>query len=837
MGKQAAQARQEIMRQVAEQAGARGLNGADLARQVAHYKAGTQQLTQLEKMLGYIQSSEETALLNGQQFLDRSRELPGQTEVPIVNTIVQSAQRNLPVPGHDTVAAMDAAWKTFNSEYAKVIGGSPTGAGTLTDSARHEAEDTMRGNYSYDQKLAAFNQMKQDMANRIAAIHSGLNEAYSRLTQQPGYLVPDTTASLIAAARGDVGDSGSAAPGMGGNGPQTPGGGSPTPQLPNDQLTPATGGTKEVYDSSMTPVRKEYMTRLEAGQSGTELVGFLRNAGITDPALLQSAAQQAAFRRQHPDVPVQQYNTAAIDHHVQQMGPVNRAVNAIGQAGGPVTAGVAAAGNSALAGFGPDIVGATGGNPEQARIVLDQLGQQNPGATLTGDIAGGTLAALGGEAALGAAGIAPSFGRSLAADTAYGTATGAGNSPDNRTAGAIEGALAGAGGSVIGQGLAKGASAVARGVTNKDVATLADAGVNSLTPGQIVANSGRAGQLVKGVEDRLAGYAGPGTMINARRAEGYRQFNSGAFNQALKPIGAKVGDATGEDAMVVAHQAVSDAFDGALKGKVLTPDDAFVTQARGPIERLAANKRVGPEIVDSIEQATNGLFDPQTGALSGEHMQAFLDALRQIRQGYKGDPLYQTLIKPSIQGLENAVEGMASRQAPEIMPQFNAAKAAYRRLSILSDAVAKGQNTEGVFSPAQLGSAAVANARKFDGPMAKAFPSRPFFDYQRAAQNVLPSKVPDSGTAGRLALVGTGGLTGLGAGAGYLSGDTKTGAETGLGLAGVLALAYTRAGNQRLAKILLSRSPAARALAEKISQRVPIAGAAGTALMLPGPSQ
>jgi hypothetical protein len=366
---------------------------------------------------------------------------------------------------------------------------------------------------------------------------------------------------------------------------------------------------------------------------------------------------------------------------------------------------------------------------------------------------------------------------------------------------------------------------------------LADAGVNSLTPGQIVANSGRAGQLVKGVEDRLAGYAGPGTMINARRAEGYRQFNSGAFNQALKPIGAKVGDATGEDAMVVAHQAVSDAFDGALKGKVLTPDDAFVTQARGPIERLAANKRVGPEIVDSIEQATNGLFDPQTGALSGEHMQAFLDALRQIRQGYKGDPLYQTLIKPSIQGLENAVEGMASRQAPEIMPQFNAAKAAYRRLSILSDAVAKGQNTEGVFSPAQLGSAAVANARKFDGPMAKAFPSRPFFDYQRAAQNVLPSKVPDSGTAGRLALVGTGGLTGLGAGAGYLSGDTKTGAETGLGLAGVLALAYTRAGNQRLAKILLSRSPAARALAEKISQRVPIAGAAGTALMLPGPSQ
>jgi hypothetical protein len=75
---------------------------------------------------------------------------------------------------------MDAAWNTFTTEYAKVVAGSPSGAGTLSDSARHEAQETMRGNYSVEQKLAAFKQMQADMANRMAAIKSRSRRATSR---------------------------------------------------------------------------------------------------------------------------------------------------------------------------------------------------------------------------------------------------------------------------------------------------------------------------------------------------------------------------------------------------------------------------------------------------------------------------------------------------------------------------------------------------------------------------------------------------------------------------------------------------------------------------------
>jgi hypothetical protein len=36
----------------------------------------------LEKQAGTIEQNEQTAIMNGQQFLDRSRSLPGQTGFP-----------------------------------------------------------------------------------------------------------------------------------------------------------------------------------------------------------------------------------------------------------------------------------------------------------------------------------------------------------------------------------------------------------------------------------------------------------------------------------------------------------------------------------------------------------------------------------------------------------------------------------------------------------------------------------------------------------------------------------------------------------------------------------
>ncbi len=595
---------------------------------------------------------------------------------------------------------------------------------------------------------------------------------------------------------------------------------------------------KRSDDPQLSGLKGEYLSRLDAGQSASQLMGWMKQAGVgLTPSLMKSVAEQVKFRKAHPDVPVDRYNVDQLDDVFTPTTGYQRTMGAAAQ--NPFGAAAMAAGNAVSGGYLPDVVGATGGNEEQARIALNDASNQHPYASLGGGLVGGVTAALGGEAALAKAGMGAGFGRSLLADTGYGAASGSGSSPENRIAGATWGAGAGLAGSALGQGIARGGGALLRGVSDPSVRAMRDAGVD-MSVGQIVGQSGTVGKTVKGVEDALTSVPGVGDMISSRRMAGVQQFNAKAFDKALEPINANVGGATGEAAITKAHELVKGAFSAALKGKQAIPDEAFATAARGPIERLASIKRngIGEEIVGSIEEATKDLFDPANGALSGENMQTFLESLRQIKQGYKSDPLFASRIKPALDGLSSAVEGMFARQSPEVMPQFNAAKAAYRRLSVMADAVNRAGNADGVFMPSQLGQASTANAKKFNGPIAAAGGNRSFFDFQRAGQNVLPSKLPDSGTGKRAAmLAGVGAFPGIGAAAGAAgAGDPTTNAGVGLGIIGVLGLIYSRGGQARLAKLLLERSPAAQARAAKLTNRAPVLGAGGTAL-LAGPDQ
>lgn len=157
---------------------------------------------------------------------------------------------------------------------------------------------------------------------------------------------------------------------------------------------------------------------------------------------------------------------------------------------------------------------------------------------------------------------------------------------------------------------------------------------------------------------------------------------------------------------------------------------------------------------------------------------------------------------------------MFKRQAPDVVPKYNAAKTAYRRLSILADATLKGKNQpDSMFTPAQLNASDAANAAKYEGKISAAGGERQFREFGEAAQAVLPNKVPDSGTAGRLLATGAGigGAIGLGSGAtggdpvngpsaGDIVGGASGGAGTGLALSALLVGAYSKAGQRLLTK-------------------------------------
>jgi hypothetical protein len=601
-----------------------------------------------------------------------------------------------------------------------------------------------------------------------------------------------------------------------------------------EQTTLATGETRFESDPRLAGVNDDLNLMLKRGAKDSEIIGYLRGKGASGQALLDIKKQLIELRKWQSQHPGYAGNfTLDIERREVPVSALERAA-----ASGPGTA-IAAAGDAAT-GFNLDsIIGTTGGDAEEARLGLELGQEQHPGWALGGTLAGGTMAALGAEGGLARLGMGPGFARAATADTLYGAGAGAGASDDNRLAGAATGSLAGLVGSAGGQALTRGLGKAVGGVSNPSVRAVADSGT-PMTVGQAVGQSGMLGRMVKGAEDRMAGFSGPGDMINARRTEGVKVMNAKTFDKALEPIGESVGNKFGEEAVEEAQGLVGGAFSKALGGKSAGLDSAFIADASAAKASIRSIPRIADEIEDSVDEVVSAYFDPASGTISGENMQALLQELGAIKRGYKGDPLGHRVSK-AIGKIEASIEGLFRRQAPEAMPQYDAAKKAFRRLSIVEDAVLRAKNSsdggQALFTPGQLGMSDRANAKEFSGGHAAAAGKGEFHDFQRPMQEVLPNKVPDSGTAGRVGMVAIPAAIGASGGTlGYAAGDAPAGAGTALGLAGLLALAYTRRGQGLLVGAAVKRGPKARAAGRKIKERSRLIGASGATMAVQGTS-
>lgn len=598
----------------------------------------------------------------------------------------------------------------------------------------------------------------------------------------------------------------------------------------------ARGETRRENNPLLAGVREEYTRRLARGDDAETLIAWAKEAGI-DPSAFPSIAAQAAFRREHPEIAIGEYDTSELDDRFVPLTQRERqAAEDVDTAYG---AGAVAAGD-AFTGFNLDsIIGATGGNAERARLGMEEIAERHPVTSSVGTVAGGVAAALGAEAGL-AGRMAPGVARAMIGDAAYGAAAGAGatdyaedGSPAtvaDRFIGAGKGAVAAAGGSLVGSKVGRALQRTARGVSDPSVAALREEGITALTPGQTYGRSGKVGAAVKGVEDRLSGLPVVGEMVNARRADAFRQFNSRSFNRALEPIGGTVGDLVGEEAVERAQTQVSAAFRDALAGKGAVPDQAFADALGEAVGKVRSIKRLGDEVTDQIGEILAPYADE--AMLSGEALDDISRNLRALRSAYSRDPLAIPVAK-RLDGVEKAIFDLFDRQAEGTIPAYRAARQAYRRLSVVEDAVLKGKNTEGVFTPAQLGQAERANTIRFDGKRAAARGGGVFHDFQRAAQNVLPNKVPDSGTPGRAitALIPLG-LVGGGAGV-DATGLTPSG--TGLTIGAVLAGLYSKTGQRVLTKPGRGMKAGTRrraALESDKTRRAIAAGAAGSGVAL-----
>lgn len=378
-------------------------------------------------------------------------------------------------------------------------------------------------------------------------------------------------------------------------------------------------------------------------------------------------------------------------------------------------------------------------------------------------------------------------------------------------------------GAIAGKVGDKAVRGIARAVNPKvapAVQRLKDAGVK-MTPGQILgAGNSRVGHVLKAAEDRLGSVPVVGDLVSNARRRSVESFNEAALNQPLQSIGKTLPKGSvGHDGVAAVEQQLGAAYDDILPHLSAQADQPFMDD----LARYAQESdTLLPERASQfgrIMQSDVGKYFDNAGNLSGEGLKAMESRLgKRIRTyGTSTDP-DATDMAGLLRQVQSSIRDMAARQNPAQADKLRQINEGFAKFTRVQNAASKAN--EGVFTPGQLRTA----TRVMDNTTRKGASARGEALMQQLAddaQAILPSDVPDSGTAGRLAAL-------LG-GAGYI--------EPNAAIAGGLAmLPYTQAGGKAAEWMLTGRQgPVATSLADllRLASPVAVGGSVATASNFP----
>ena len=436
-----------------------------------------------------------------------------------------------------------------------------------------------------------------------------------------------------------------------------------------------------------------------------------------------------------------------------------------------------------------------------AQLSMQLMRQEHPLASMAGDAAG--QAAVQSLLPIPGSGTLANVGK----DILYGAYSGSGdNGP-----GTMSGAVLGAGAGLLGRGAQTALGGALKGVSNASLGYLNSQGV-PLTIGQIGRGSTNVvGRAVGGIEDRLAGLPGFDAVINAGRRRGDEAFNEAAFKQAGGS------GATGATGLAELNNLRNNAY-SFLDGTQIPVDPQF-TEAQNAVRATLPN--MTGDHAAGVGGVLNNIDNTvQNGVMTGRDWQSNLRGVRGAQSSISGTP-YSDIPNAALNNADDNLVDLAARNGPSgTIDNLASANQLHANTETLLNAVGKpgAQRDDGLFSPTMLNSSSIAGARKYQGAMAALTGNRPFYDLTNAGMDVMPNLTPDSGTAGRLAVLGAlaGIGTGIGAGVGAADGEdagegAEKGGEKGLGYGltlGALAMGpYSKAGQRFLQATLLGARP------------------------------
>ena len=311
-----------------------------------------------------------------------------------------------------------------------------------------------------------------------------------------------------------------------------------------------------------------------------------------------------------------------------------------------------------------------------------------------------------------------------------------------------------------------------------------------------------------------------GQMVRGARLRALEDFNRGAVNFALRPAGLAVDDAT-----PIGRQTIAQADDLLSKGYNEALDiiqDARIDQTfADDIARISATAagRLGNKGRRAFENAIadiQSLPAMKKPTFNGKDIKRAISGLRQDADRLSknvDEDVYQA--GQLIREVRDAMSDLMKRNTtPGNAARLTGLDRAYAGFQRVRDASEAGR--EGIFTPFQYNQA-IKRAERASGRRDFARGGGMGQDLAEAAEEVISSRVPDSGTPERLAPY----LIGGAAGAGYI--DPLAGAAVATGV-----LPYTRAGQNVLAAIASRQaSPGQQMLAESLRRAAaPVAAGA-----------
>lgn len=341
--------------------------------------------------------------------------------------------------------------------------------------------------------------------------------------------------------------------------------------------------------------------------------------------------------------------------------------------------------------------------------------------------------------------------------------------------------------------------------TNPSLALLKSEGVNP-TVGQSL------GGRFNALEQTLQSTPIMGDAIRLARERSGQDLNRAAFTRALSPVGESLpmGVKIGNDAVEYTRKTLGNKYDQLLPKLTTQADEQFAASLNN-LKSMVSEGALDPKYAKKFEQImrdrVEGKFQGQS-AITGQTLKDIQSYLTdQIKRfGASQDPDAR-LMADALKEVGSQLNSLVVRTNPKYAEELKAINTGYANFKRIQKAASYLGAEDGVFSPANLqGAVRAADRSKDKARFAEG--NALMQDLSGAGASMLANKVPDSGTAQRLA---------YGAGA-LASGVINPAIPAGL-LAG--AAAYTPQMQRLLSGMVSSRPELSQPVSNALRQASP----------------